>query len=324
MNTALLLGGSGFLGRHIRRALAADWSIHAPSRQECDLVAIDPTALVSLLRRERPDAVVVAAGRIVGSGYDFVQAHAVVAAKLVEAVTAGAPQARLVKIGSAAEYGAVPYGTVVAETQPTRPVSEYGVSHLAATRLMELAAESGRLDAVVLRVFNPVGPGLTPGNVLGQAASLIRAAMEHGDEHISLGLLDAYRDFVDVRDVADAVRAALSCGSLRQRVFNIGSGRATAVKDAVAQLAGVAGFPGEIRDGAFTAAAGRSTGVPWMCADIRCGADQLGWLPAHPLTDSLAALWREVGGADRNTVAAVASDQPQGFTTSGADHAQRL
>jgi hypothetical protein len=40
----------------------------------------------------------------------------------------------------------------------------------------------------------------------------------------------------------------------------------------------------------------RSAAVPWMCADIRRGARLFGWAPDHTLADSLAALWREVGG----------------------------
>ncbi|MET8063728.1 NAD-dependent epimerase/dehydratase [Micromonospora sp. NPDC005686] len=293
MTAVLLFGAGGFLGRHIRRNLEPHCDVRCPDRQECDLVAVGPSALAALLSRERPDVVVLAAGRIVGSGYDFVQAHAVTTAKVIEAMAAAAPGARLVRIGSAAEYGVVARDVAVREDAPTSPISEYGVSHLAATRLAELAGASGRVDTVVLRVFNPVGPGMPPGNVLGRAAGLIRAAAERGDDHVALGLLDSWRDFVDVRDVAGAVLAAVRCGAVGQRVFNVGSGLATATRDAVRQLADIAGFPGEIRTGAFGADATRSAAVPWICADIGRGHRLLGWTPVHPLADSLTALWRE-------------------------------
>ncbi|MGC4896236.1 NAD-dependent epimerase/dehydratase family protein [Micromonospora sp. DT31] len=293
VRTVLLFGSGGFLGRHIRRVLDPHYVVRCPDRQECDLVTLDLPALAALLGRERPDAVVLAAGRIVGSGYDFVQAHVTVTAKMIEAMAAAAPAARLVRIGSAAEYGPVARDVAVREGDPASPVGAYGVSHLAATRLAELAGASGRVDTVVLRVFNPVGPGMPPGNVLGRAAGLIRAAVERGDDHVALGLLDSWRDFVDVRDVAGAVLAAVRCGALPQRVFNVGSGRATATREAVRQLADIAGFPGEIRTGAFGADATRSAAVPWICADIGRGQRLLGWTPAHPLADSLTALWRE-------------------------------
>ena len=66
--------------------------------------------------------------------------------------------ARLVHLGSAAEYGRGPGRAPVREDEPARPVGPYGVTKLAGTRLVELARTAG-LPAVVLRVFNPVGPG---------------------------------------------------------------------------------------------------------------------------------------------------------------------
>ncbi|MFI7078729.1 NAD-dependent epimerase/dehydratase family protein [Micromonospora sp. NPDC049903] len=297
MSRVLLLGAGGFLGRHIRSLLAAHTDVRAPDRVACDLVRIELPALIALLARERPDVVVAAAGRIVGSGYDFVRAHVLVTAKLVEAMAEAVPAARLVRIGSAAEYGPVPYGLAVPEEHPCAPVNEYGLSHLTATRLAELAGAAGRLDTVVLRVFNPVGPGMPPGNVLGRVTALIRSARAAGDDGIALGLHDTYRDFVDVRDVASAVLAATRSAPTTDRVVNVGSGRAVAVRDVVRLLAEVAGFDGGVRDGGFTADAGRSATVPWMCADTTRAGRVLGWAPAYDLRESLTALWRTDGVA---------------------------
>ncbi|MEU5550454.1 NAD(P)-dependent oxidoreductase [Micromonospora sp. NPDC047793] len=297
MNRVLLLGAGGFLGRHVRALLAAHADVRAPDRMACDLVRIELPALIALLARERPDVVVAAAGRIVGSGYDFVRAHVLATAKLVEAMAEAVPAARLVRIGSAAEYGAVPYGLAVSEDHPCAPVSEYGLSHLTATRLAELAGAAGRVDTVVLRVFNPVGPGIPAGNVLGRVTGLIRSAHAAGDDGIALGLHDTYRDFVDVRDVASAVLAAARSAPTTDRVVNVGSGRAVAVRDVVRLLAEVAGFTGDIRDGGFAADAGRSATVPWMCADTTRAGRVLGWAPAYDLRESLTALWRTDGAA---------------------------
>ncbi|WP_433532422.1 NAD-dependent epimerase/dehydratase family protein [Micromonospora sp. CA-263727] len=295
MNRVLLLGASGFLGRHIRATLAAHATVRSPGRTECDLIHIDLPALTALIARERPDVVVAAAGQIVGSGYDFVRAHVVTTAKLLEAVADAAPAARLIRIGSAAEYGAVPHGLAVPEDHPGTPVGEYGLSHLAATRLAELAGVAGRVDTIVLRVFNPVGPGMPPGNVLCRVTALIRSAMAAGHGDVAVGLHDTYRDFVDVRDVAAAVLAAARGGDTTERVVNVGSGQAVATRDVVRLLAEVAGFTGGIRDGSFTVDAGRSAAVPWMCADIGRAGRTLGWKPAYDLRESLGALWRADG-----------------------------
>ncbi|MEU7981643.1 NAD(P)-dependent oxidoreductase [Micromonospora sp. NPDC049081] len=295
MSRVLLLGAGGFLGRHIGAALAGHTDLRSPTRAQCDLVRMDLPELTALVARERPDVVVSAAGRIVGSGLDFVRAHVVTTAKLVEAVAVAAPRARLVRIGSAAEYGVVPHGLAVAEDHPAAPVSEYGLSHLAATRLAELAGDTGRLDTIVLRVFNPVGPGMPAGNMLARVTAMVRAAAADGAGDLALGLHDTYRDLVDVRDVAAAVLAATRCAAPTHRVVNVGSGRAVATRDVVRLLADVAGFPGEIRPGGFPPDATRSAAVPWMCADLDRARRVLGWAPVHDLTESLRALWAADG-----------------------------
>ncbi len=289
----LLFGASGFVGGHVRAALAPDVNLICPSRRECDLLGVGVEALTALIRDVRPDAVVNCAGRTAGTGYDVVCSHAVVTAKLIEAVAVGAPGARLVRLGSAAEYGVVPHGAVVHEDHSAVPVSEYGVGHLAGTRLVELAGVAGRVGAVVLRVFNPVGPGLPTTNALGRAAMLLRQAIVRGDRHIAMGLLDSYRDFVDVRDVALAVRAAVLISTLSERVFNVGSGRAVPTRYAVQLLAQVAGFTGELREGDFASTTARSAAVPWMCADVSRAAQVLDWVPAYDLTDTLKTLWAD-------------------------------
>jgi len=286
VSTVLLFGAAGFLGAEVRRALAPDTDLVCPGRAEFDLFRADVAELTTLIRWVAPDAVVNCTGRFSGTGYALVRAQTEVTAKLIEAVAAAAPGARLVRLGSAAEYGPVPWRHAVAEDEPARPVSEYGVSHLAGTRLVELACAAGRVDGVVLRVFSPVGQGLSAQNVLGRAAGQLRDAVERGVDRIAMGPLDAYRDFVDVRDVALAVRAALLVPELPHRVFNIGSGRAMSTLDAVRLLARTAGFAGELRE-----ASPASRAVPWLCADIRRAQQVLGWTPGYELADSLAALW---------------------------------
>jgi nucleoside-diphosphate-sugar epimerase len=303
MTRVLLFGAAGFVGRQVRAVLAPDVDLICPGRVECDLLSTDPVTLTELIRSAAPDAIINGTGALDGTGYDLLRANALVTAKLIEAVAMGAPSARYVRIGSAGEYGAVPFGMAVTETYPAMPASEYGVSHLAGTRLVELAVDAGRVDGVVLRVFNPVGPGVSPENVFGRATELLRSALATRGGRIVLGPLDAYRDFVDVRDVALAVRAAIRASSLPQRVFNIGSGRAVITRDAIRHLAVVAGFAGEIREERNLPARGRSADVSWACADISAAAQALGWTPRHDLVDTLSALWNAAVERDQQPLA---------------------
>lgn len=102
------------------------------------------------------------------------------------------------------------------------------------------------LDAVVLRIFSPVGPGTPAGSPLGRLAEAMRRAMQSGDNELKLGGLGVQRDFVDVRDVARAVHAASL--SAAQGVVNIGTGRAVRLREAASVLARVAGFGGALHE----------------------------------------------------------------------------
>ncbi len=292
MNSRVLLfGGSGYLGTQVSAAFACDSRVSdltCPGRDRIDLVTCDLADLVELVATQVPDAVVNCSGRLTGSCDELVLANTVVTAKLVEAVAVAAPRARLVRLGSAAEYAPAPHGHATAETDPAGPVSEYGVSHLAGTSLVELASAAGRVDGVVLRVFNPIGPGGAD-TLLGRATQQLAAALESGDDHITMGPLDAYRDLVDVRDVASAVLAAALAPSLPHRVFNVGSGRAVPTRHVVELLARAADFDGEIRESA--PGSRRSASVGWACADIARAAAGLGWVPVHELAASAKAVW---------------------------------
>ena len=296
----LLFGASGFLGRHAAAALESDdrtsevirvgrerpdqdgWVRH-------DLVAGSPADLNRLLRTTRPDVVVNCAGRLAGSATELVAANVVGNARLVDALTDAVSSARLVVLGSAAEYGVVPEDRPVTEDGPANPVSAYGITRLAGTQLVRLAATSGRLDGVVLRVFNPIGPGLHGENLLGRAAAGIRAALARGEDFVRLGPLGAYRDFVDVRDVATAITSAALVAEVAEPVLNVGSGKAVTCRDAVGLLAEAAGFTGRIVESDPPPA--RSAAVGWIVADLTRTSRALDWSPTVDLRDSIRAVW---------------------------------
>jgi nucleoside-diphosphate-sugar epimerase len=106
---------------------------------------------------------------------------------------------------------------------------------------------------------------------------------------LRLGDLSAYRDFVDVRDVARAVALAVTAPGPLPPVLNIGGGGAVPVRELVRGLARMAGFRGRLEESAGGSA--RSAEVSWQCSDVSAAARVLGWRPVHGLDDSLAALW---------------------------------
>lgn len=307
----LVFGASGFLGEQVCRALTADErvtqviaagrrsSTAGLPRVQHDLATGTPAQLAELLVATRVDAVVNCAGRLSGTAVELASGNTIAVAALIEGVeTAGEQRShrsppgrppRLVTLGSAAEYGVVERARPVRETDCARPVSAYGVTKAAATRLVEVAAAEGRVDGIVLRLFNPVGPGVPVENVAGRAVRQIRDALAEGGDRIHLGPLGAYRDFVDVRDVASAVVAAVFAEAPSEVVCNVGSGIAVPTRELIRLLADAAAFAGEVVEADPPSA--KSPGVDWIAADLTHTAAVLGWAPRFDLAASARATW---------------------------------
>jgi NDP-hexose 4-ketoreductase len=281
----LLFGATGFLGSQVTTVLEPDVALTIVRRRQHDLVKDSPAQLTALLAEARPDVVINCTGLLSGSTAELVAANVLTTGHLIDAVKAAAPEARLIVLGSAGEYGVVPTGQPVAEDSPAFPVAAYGITKLASTALIQASG----LDALSLRVFNPIGPGSGADTVLGRAAASMKAAISQGSNEILLGPLGSYRDFVDVRDVARAIAAAALAPHIGETVLNVGSGTAVLIRDAVKLLAKVAGFTGEIRES--DAPQHRSGAVNWIAADITRISKALGWRPEHTLESSIRGIW---------------------------------
>ncbi|MEU9841004.1 NAD(P)-dependent oxidoreductase [Actinomadura sp. NPDC048032] len=318
MSRILLVGATGFVGRHVRaRAAAAGFDVVAAGRSPglgglpLDLTA-GPGDVAAAVRRVAPDVVVNCAGVTHGSPAELVRGNVVAVANLLAGVAAAPGPVRLVHLGSAAEYGHVEQGTPVSELAPPRPLGPYGVTKLAGTELVRAAG----LDAVVLRVFNPVGPGAPGTTLAGRLAAELRRAAGAGEDG-RVGPLDASRDLVDVRDVADAVVAAVRAPGALPAVLNVGSGRATPLRDMAALLLRVTGARSRVLESA--AGSDRSAGVAWQRADIGAAGRALGWTPATDLTTSLRDLWTDHLLKERSDAGGVGGRPPTGNTDERSD-----
>jgi NDP-hexose 4-ketoreductase len=293
----MIVGASGFLGRHVLHqaetaGLEAVTAGRSPAGAAHPHVTLDMTGngtdgAAAALAAAAPDVVVNCAGAIAGPPDVLARVNVSGTHALVTAMLAAPGPIRLVQIGSAAEYGPGEPGVRVTEAAPPRPSSDYGITKLAATRLVELARSAG-LDATVLRVFNPVGPGAPADSLPGKLVARLRRTSDDGPD-IRLGPLDAVRDFVDPRDVAQAVVAAALAPSLPDPVVNIAGGLGVPVRTLVKELVAISGCDVTVHEHACSPA--RSAATPWQEADITLAHRDLGWRPTRDLTTSLADLW---------------------------------
>ncbi|MEU3750663.1 MULTISPECIES: NAD-dependent epimerase/dehydratase family protein [Streptomyces] len=295
--TVLVLGGTGFLGRHITAGFAAAGAQVVPSARHgahrVDLTAADPGPLAALLRDVRPGVVVNASGRAWGAGAEEMAAANCDAVVTLAAALAELPAPpRLVHLGSVHEYGPGTVGAGTREDHEPAPVTDYGRSKLGGTRAVLDAVRTEGLDAIVLRLANVCGPGTHRGSLLGAVgARLAEAQVAAGPTadpvELRLAPLRAHRDFVDVRDVVDAVLTAAGAPRQDHPVINIGSGAARPMRRIVDRLVALSGLQVRIVEDAGDP---RRTDAEWQQLDITRARRVLKWSPARDLDTSLSDL----------------------------------
>lgn len=297
-----VLGGTGFIGTHITRALAAeDVRVTILSRRpptgpletgtavrllpQCPSAA----ALAEALAGSGAEVVINATGATQGTVHAMVQSNVRLARTFVEAAAAVPNRPRLVQIGSAAEYGAQPEGIAVTEMTRCSPSGIYGRTKLAASGAVLEAIHEGVVRGTVLRVFNPIGPMSPVSSVLGGVGLQLLRQRNLPNPLVETGPLDAYRDFVDVRDVASAVLLAVR-HQAPPPVINIACGRAVGVRDLVRRLVQVSEVPAHVLERPVLARH-RSQGLSWQQGAPDVAKKELGWVPRYELHESLRDLW---------------------------------
>ncbi|MGW2492619.1 NAD-dependent epimerase/dehydratase family protein [Streptomyces sp. NPDC001606] len=299
----LVLGATGFLGRHIADTFEAAGdrvlrvSRTAPPdaagrRAAFDLTAATASGLAAFLAAHRPDVVVNAAGTVWQADEQRMrELNDAFVRRLVTVLPELPAPVRLVQLGSVHEYGPTPAGVPLTEDLPAAPAGTYGRTKLAGTRWV-LDAARGGLDAVVVRVANACGPGAPPESLLGKvAAELARQAADPAAPgELRLAPLRAMRDFVDVRDAADAVLAAAGAprGVAAGLLVNIGRGEAVPVRRLVDRMIALSGLPVRLVEEA--PADGTRSTTEWQRTDITRARRLLGWHPRRELDESLRDL----------------------------------
>jgi nucleoside-diphosphate-sugar epimerase len=164
-------------------------------------------------------------------------------------------------------YGATATGP---EDGPTRPVSPYGVTKLAAEHLLGAHHRTFGFPAVVLRYFSVYGPRQRPDmayRIFGERLLRGEPITVHGDGRQT-------RANTYVSDCVAATVAAVERGEPGD-VLNIGGGKPVALLDAVTLLAGALGVEARIEHAPARAGDQRDTE-----ADSSAAALALGWKPA--------------------------------------------
>jgi nucleoside-diphosphate-sugar epimerase len=152
--------------------------------------------------------------------------------RLLEAIRrVGVP--RLLHASTSSVYGTLAVGD---ESLPTRPVSPYGATKLAAEHLVLAAVELFGLDASIVRYFSIFGPRQRPDMAYHR---FIEAALDDRP-------IEVYGDGQQTRSntfITDAVAGTLAAleGAASGEIYNLGGGAAITLEHAIATIGDAVG-----------------------------------------------------------------------------------
>lgn len=312
---ALVTGATGFVGRHLLDVLGRTaWSVVGLARR--GPVSPDPKDVPKdvggtggtwrhhvLLADLREPARVERALEEVAPDYVFHLAGATppspdsrildlnvfASTMLFEVVARQCPEARVLVVGSDAQYGQPGAGgRPVPESTAMRPEGTYGRSKVLQEAVALRYADMAGLHVVCVRPFPVVGPGQSTRYTVGRMVHRIaRAEADRSPTMIQTGHTGAASDLTDVRDVARAFLHAILEG-VPAGIYNVGSGVATSLDEVARTLASMAGTPVTLQaarhhlDGP-----GTDAGETVLCDASRLRA-ATGWAPEISMEQSLA------------------------------------
>ncbi|MER7398868.1 UDP-glucose 4-epimerase GalE [Streptomyces sp. NPDC000151] len=314
--TWLITGGTGYIGAHVARAMAAagekvvvldDVSSGFPER----LPAGVPLVRASVQDRDVVDATLaehgvtgvihLAAKKQVGESVEqpltYYRENVHGLTVLLEAVAAAGVQ-RFVLSSSAAVYG-MPDVDLVTEDTPCLPMNPYGETKLAGEWLVRAAGRAHGIATACLRYFNVAGaaaPELADVGVFNIIPMMFEKVTA-GEPPLIFG--DDYdtpdgtcvRDYIHVEDLADAHVAAArrltgqeSPGDL---TLNVGTGQGVSVREMADLVLGISG-----RSDLTPVVEGRRAGDPArVVASCELATKELGWRARHGIDAMIASAW---------------------------------
>jgi UDP-glucose 4-epimerase len=253
--THLILGGCGFIGRHVAARLL---------RQGEKVVLADRQPLAEMPPGTPPDAFSFRAFDLVSADWDGLISDCDVihhyawstlpqtanedpvadlctnvssTISLLEAMRRRGEK-RLVFASS----GGTVYGKLkpipVCEDHPLNPVTAYGVSKMAAEKYMGLYRERYGLDCRIARISNAFGAGQDPRRNQGAVTTFVLKALR-GEKITIWGDGEVVRDYIHISDVTTALMALASAKLDNHRtlaVFNIGSGEGTSLNQIIKSI----------------------------------------------------------------------------------------
>lgn len=165
--------------------------------------------------------------------------------------------------------------------------SVYAITKFVQERLVLTVAPTYGMEAVALRLFNVYGPGQALSNPYTGVLAIFAARLLNAKPPQVFEDGEQRRDFVHVRDVAQAFVLALEQPGAANGVFNIGSGAALSVREIAQRIAAAMERPDLEPEILGKARAGD---IRHCFADISLARERLGFQPTQDMRAGMREL----------------------------------
>jgi UDP-glucose 4-epimerase len=316
VTTHVILGGCGFIGRHVALALLrrGDSVILADVIEPAPMIAEMVPAPFRLVDVAAPDWDGILSDADIVHHYAWTTIPSSANAdpladfdtnlretvRLLEALrhrklkTGHIPKVIFSSSGGTV-YGPIRH-TPVHEGHPYNPINAYGASKAAAEIYLASYRASHGIDCRIARISNPYGAGQNPAKRQGAASTFLFQAL--ANETISIwGDGSVVRDYIHIADLTAALIALTDAPSQNLQatqeaaIFNIGSGEGVSLNGILEVLRDRLDLNPTVEY-----EAGRAFDVPVSVLDISKARRLLNWSPRLSFADGYARMFRDVRG----------------------------